>query len=69
MINELYEYLNLLNIKGNAKLDNIFFNAIRKHNELLDLENKRKQNESMKNSETTMKEETKFNFDPSQIDF
>lgn len=37
MVEELYEYLNLCNIKGNAALDNIFFNAIRKHNELLDL--------------------------------
>lgn len=37
MIEELYEYLNLCKIKGNAALDNIFFNAIRKHNELLDI--------------------------------
>lgn len=37
MINELYEYLNLTRIQGNVVLDNIFYNAVRKHNELLDL--------------------------------
>jgi len=37
MVEELYEYLNLCNIKGNSALDNIFFNAIRKHNEILNL--------------------------------
>jgi len=37
MIEELYEYLNLCKIQSNAFLDNIFFNAIRKHNEILEL--------------------------------
>ncbi|CAI2375139.1 unnamed protein product [Moneuplotes crassus] len=42
MIEELYEFMRLLNIKGNAKLDHIFFNAIRKHNEILDLKKQEK---------------------------
>ena len=37
MVEELYEFLNLCKINGSAALDNIFFNAIRKHNEILDL--------------------------------
>ena len=47
MIEELYEYLNLYGIKGNSKIDNIFFNAIRKHNEILELVNKKKQSSNV----------------------
>lgn len=40
-----------MDIKSNAKLDNIFFNAIRKHNEIFDLTHKNKNKKSDLSSE------------------
>ena len=53
MIEELYELLKLLNIKGNATIDNIFFNAIRKHNEIIDLQSKLLINEEEEKQENS----------------
>ena len=53
MIEELYELIKLLNIKGNSTLDNIFFNAIRKHNELIDIQSKFKEKEETKEVDNT----------------
>ena len=53
MVEELYEYLNLWEIKGNAMLDNIFFNAIRKHNEILDLMKKNNHRSSQNSKSST----------------
>ena len=57
MIEELYEFINFLNIKGNSALDNIFFNAIRKHNEIIDLHVKISQREESKIFDKAIEEE------------
>lgn len=58
MIQELYQYLSFCKIQGNAALDNIFFNAIRKHNELIDLKSiPRRLSSSSKNVFEWVKEE------------
>ena len=57
MIEELYEFINFLNIKGNSALDNIFFNAIRKHNEIIDLHVKINQREETKIFDKAIEEE------------
>lgn len=58
MIEELYEFINFLNIKGNSALDNIFFNAIRKHNEIIDLHVKISQREESKIFDKAIEEDS-----------